>query len=234
MKIDLEKKLSSKIFKLIKTIATIGDKEGIRLYIVGGVVRDILLGVKNLDLDFLVEGDAIAFTESLNKALRGKLTIYKAFNTATLSLKGYRIDFVAARKESYKRPASYPDVEPGTLKDDLHRRDFSINAMAISVNKKDLGRLVDHCDGYKDLRKGIIRVLHEKSFVDDPTRIFRAVRFAVRFGFEIEPETKKLMKGSILGGFLGEVNRGRIKKEIELFLREKDPLKCLESFSKLI
>jgi len=105
--------------------------------------------------------------------------------------------------------------------------------MAISVNKKNFGELVDFYGGQKDLKKGVIRILHNKSFMDDPTRIFRAVRFSVRFGFKIEPHTKKLIKEAALDGLLGEVNAGRIRKEIELFLKEKNPKKCLETFSKL-
>jgi len=106
--------------------------------------------------------------------------------------------------------------------------------MAVSINKKDFGRLIDFYSGYRDLKNGIIRVLHDRSFIDDPTRIFRAVRFSVRFGFKIEPHTKALMKDAIKAGFLGEVNRGRIRKEIDLFLKEKDPLKCLRVFSGLL
>lgn len=219
---------------IIKIVGKIADESGVQAYLVGGPVRDKLLGIKNLDLDFVVEADGIRFAEALNKALKGKLTTYKAFGTATIELKGKRIDIVTARKETYKRPAAYPAVKSGKIKDDLFRRDFTINAMAIVVNKKGLGRLVDFYNGQKDLKKGLIRVLHDKSFMDDPTRIFRAVRFSVRFGFKIEPHTKRLMKEAVLDGLLGEVNAGRIRKEIELFLKEKNPKKCLDVFSKLM
>ena len=219
---------------IIEIVEKIADKLKVRAYIVGGPVRDKLLGIENLDLDFVVEADGIKFAEALNKTLKGKLTVYKAFGTATIELKGKRIDIVTARKETYKRPAAYPAVKPGRIKDDLFRRDFTINAMAIAVNKKGLGRLVDFYNGRKDLKKRLIRVLHDKSFMDDPTRIFRAVRFSVRFGFKIEPHTKKLMKEAVSDGLLGEVNAGRIRKEVESFLKEKNPKKCLDIFSKLM
>ncbi|MEK7868185.1 MAG: CCA tRNA nucleotidyltransferase [Candidatus Omnitrophota bacterium] len=219
---------------IIKIVGKIADESGVKAYIVGGSVRDKLLGMSNYDLDFVVEGDGIKFAEVLNKKLKGRLITYKAFGTATIELKGKRIDVVTARKESYKYPAAYPIVKPGAIKDDLFRRDFTINSMALAIDKKGLGRLVDFYGGQKDLTKGVIRVLHDKSFMDDPTRIFRAVRFSVRFGFKIEPHTKKLMKEAVLDGFLGEVNAGRIRKEIELFLKEKNPKKCLDVFSKLM
>ncbi len=219
---------------VIKIVGKVADELKIKAYIVGGPVRDKLLGMSNYDLDFAVEGNGIKFAEVLNKKLKGRLITYKAFGTATIELKGKRIDIVTARKESYKYPAAYPVVKPGAIKDDLFRRDFTINAMALAIDKKGLGKLVDFYGGQKDLTKGVIRVLHDKSFMDDPTRIFRAVRFSVRFGFKIEPHTKKLMKEAVLDGFLGEVNTGRIRKEIEAFLKEKNPKKCLDIFSKLM
>jgi len=218
---------------IIETVGKIADRLKVKAYIVGGPVRDKLLGIAGGDLDFVVEGDGIKFAEALNNALKGRIKIYRAFGTATIKLKGERVDVVTARKETYKYPGAYPDVKPGTIKDDLFRRDFTINAMAMSMNKKSFGELVDFYGGKKDLKKGIIRVLHDKSFIDDPTRIFRAVRFSVRFGFKIELHTKKLIKGALLDGLLREVNTGRIRKEIELLLKEKKPRRCLELFSKL-
>jgi len=219
---------------IIEIVGKLADELKVKAYIVGGPVRDKLLGIKNYDLDFVVEEDGIKFAEALNKALKGKLTIYKAFGTATIAIKGKRVDIVTSRKETYKHPAAYPAIKHGNIKDDLFRRDFTINAMAISVNKKNFGELVDFYGGQKDLKKGVIRVLHDKSFMDDPTRIFRAVRFSVRFGFKIEPHTKRLIKEAVLDGLLREVNAGRIRKEIEAFLKEKNTKKCLDAFSKLI
>lgn len=234
MKIDLTKKFPKKILSIIKLVGDVADREGFPVYIVGGPVRDLLLGVSNYDLDFVAEGKGIEFAEILNASLKGRLKIHQAFKTATIERKDCRIDIATARSESYKRPAAYPDVRPGSVKEDLFRRDFTINAMAVSINKKGFGQLVDYYGGTEDLEKGIIRAMHDRSFIDDPTRIFRAVRFSARFGFKIEPHTRALMKKAVLGGFLGEVNRGRIKKEVELFLNEKKPLECLRAFSNLI
>lgn len=234
MKINLSKKFPRKIFDIIKIVGETANKENFSVYIVGGLVRDILLKVANYDLDFVVEGDGIKFAEMLNKNLKGNLKTHRAFKTATIAYRNFRIDVSSARSESYEKPAAYPDVQPGTIKQDLFRRDFTINAMAVSINKKDFGKLIDFYNGFKDLKKGLIRVMHDNSFIDDPTRILRAVRFSTRFGFKIESHTKALIKKAILAGFLGDVNRGRIRKEIELFLKEEEPLKCLETFSSLI
>ena len=219
---------------IINIVGKIADDLKVKAYIVGGPVRDKLLGMPNSDLDFVVEGDGIKFAGALNKKLKGKLTVYRAFGTATIKIKGKRIDIVTARKEIYACPAAYPAIKPVTIKDDLFRRDFTINAMAIAVNRKDFGKLVDFYNGRKDLKKGIIRVMHDKSFMDDPTRIFRAVRFAARFNFKIEPHTKKLIKEAVLDRLLAEVNTGRIRKEIELMLKEKNLKKCLDVFGKLL
>lgn len=234
MKVDLAGKFPQGILGIIKLAGKIADTKGIAIYIVGGVVRDILLGMPNYDLDFVVEGDAIEFSGILNGALKGDLKVHRAFGTATINYNNHRIDIVTARSESYKKPAAYPEVEPGTIKEDLFRRDFTINAMAISINDKGFGDVVDFYSGLKDLKKKAIRVMHPRSFIDDPTRVFRAVRFSARFGFKIEPHTKSLIKEAVSEGLLGEVNRGRINKEIELFLKEEQPLKCLKAFYNLI
>ena len=234
MKINLNKKFPKKIFNIVKLIGKIADREKVPIYIVGGIVRDLFLKVSNYDLDFVVEGDGIKFARILNRELKGNLKVHCAFKTATIIYRDNRIDIVTARKELYKKPAAYPNVKLGTMKEDLFRRDFSINAMAVAINKKNFGKLIDFYNGLKDLKKGLVRSMHDKSFVDDPTRIFRAVRFSTRFNFKIEPHTKKLIKEAIINGLLGKVNKGRIRKEIELFLDEKKPLKCLRTFSNLV
>lgn len=234
MKIDIAKKFSKDSLRMIKAVGKAADRDKISAYIVGGPVRDVFLSVKNHDLDFVVEGDAIRFARRLNSGLRGSLNIHKPFGTATISFKDSRIDIVTAREETYKRPAAYPDVKPATIKEDLFRRDFTVNAMAISVNSKNFGGLVDLYGGRNDLKKKVIRIMHDKSFIDDPTRIFRAVRFSVRLGFRIEPHTRKLIKDAVSQGLVGEVNRGRVKKEIEILLKEKYPVKCIKALSNLI
>jgi len=234
MKIDLSKRFPARIFNIIKAVGKTADTKGLSIFLVGGTVRDILLRVKNYDLDFVIEGDALNLARILNRSFKGSLKQHRAFGTATITYRDVRLDIATARQESYKRPAAYPDVRPAAIKEDLFRRDFTINAMAVSINRKGFGEIIDFYGGSKDLKKGIIRAMHERSFIDDPTRIFRGVRFAVRFDFKIERRTKKLMKEAILEGYLGEVNRNRVRKEIELFLNEKRPWKCLEAFSNLI
>jgi tRNA nucleotidyltransferase (CCA-adding enzyme) len=151
------------------------------------------------------------------------------FGTCSLALKGkIKIDFTTARREAYERPAALPKVEPSSLKDDLARRDFTINAMAVSLNREDFGRLIDFFGGRKDLAVGIIRVMHDKSFIDDPTRIFRAVRFENRFGFAIDRRTYKLIESAINKGMLGRLSGYRIKKELLLTSRERNAHKIAE------
>lgn len=234
MILDLERKYPENIFNVIKAISIYADEENAPVYIVGGPVRDMFLNQLNCDLDFVVEGDGIKFSEFLHSRLKAKIKIYRAFRTATLDIRGVKVDVVTARREIYKKPAAYPTVEPADIKADLFRRDFTINAMAVGLNHRNFGRLVDFYKGYDDIKNKTIRIMHDKSFEDDPTRIFRAVRFAVRLGFGIECGTKRLMKAAVLNGYLGRVNKGRISKEMDAFLREKDPKECLRVLSKII
>lgn len=195
---DCLNRIDKRILKIIRDIGRFADRQGLRAYIVGGVVRDMILGRKNLDIDIVTEGPAIPFARSVAEATRAKITVYPQFGTATLQWPfGLRLDFVAARQESYPHPGALPRVRPGTLNDDLFRRDFTINAMAIGLNRDRWGQLVDEFGGLPDLRKKKIRVLHERSFIDDPTRILRAVRFEQRLRFHIEPRTLGLLKQSI-------------------------------------
>lgn len=200
---------------------------GCAAFLVGGTVRDMVLGVKNLDLDIVVEGppdrcgdisragDAIKLGEKLLEKFGGALVVHRQFGTCTLvTKKGLKIDLATARKEIYARPAALPTVEFSSLKDDLARRDFTINSMAVSINKDDFGRLIDLCGGKSDLERGIIRVMHDKSFIDDPTRIFRARRFASRLGFSIEPHTLGLMRSAVKKGMLAKLSKYRINKEL--------------------
>lgn len=199
-------------------------KKSIPIYIVGGTLRDILLGFKVKDLDLVVETSVdkfLEYIESLNK--KGRLL--KRFYTFKLTLSNNdieHIDIAIARKEIYPKPGALPLVEPGTIREDLYRRDFTINALAIPVypNKK-IGDILDPLGGTRDLEDKLIRVLHDKSFIDDPTRIFRAVRFSVRLGFNIEPHTYSLIESAIKNGALKTVGIARVKKEIELCKKEE-------------
>ena len=214
---------------LINLAGDTAARKNMRVYLVGGFVRDLLLGVPNLDLDIVVEGDGISFAEDVAAELGSKLIRHHAFGTATI-LSGHhlKIDVATARKESYARPAQLPAVRPGSLKDDLFRRDFTINAMAVGINPGDFGRIFDFFGGIRDLKHKKVRVLHALSFIDDPTRILRAVRFEQRYGFHIEPGTLKYLLGAAKRGMLEVVGPQRMRDELILMLKEKEPIRALE------
>jgi len=214
---EIERYFSPQVLRIFKNTAKLADECGYKIYIVGGTVRDIILGRNSGDIDIAVEGDAIR----LGRVIVGRLlpgacfVSYKSFGTCSINIKkGLKLDLAMARKEIYKRPGAMPTVKPGSLEDDLKRRDFTINAMAVSINDKDFGRLFDPFSGMRDLKNGVIRVMHDASFIDDPTRILRALRFALRFAFRIEPGTKRLMKSALETKALETVSSGRIEKEI--------------------
>lgn len=199
---------------------------GVRAYAVGGVVRDALLGRPFPgDVDLTVEGDGIAAAEALAAALGGEVASRSAFGTARLQLPGLEVDVVTARRERYARPGALPTVEPGSLEDDLRRRDFTINAMAAALWPAAFGALHDPCGGRDDLRAGVVRVLHRDSFHDDPTRTVRAVRYGTRLAFTIEAETAALLREAApeLAGLSGT----RRWHELQRCLQEDRPdLQC--------
>lgn len=219
-------KLPKEIQGLIGLVSQLAVHKGMPVYLVGGFVRDLILGVKNLDLDIVVEGDGISFAEDLAVILKAKLLRHKRFKTATV-IPGaqLKIDIASARKEFYPEPAHLPVVENSTLKDDHFRRDFTINAMAISIAAENFGRLIDFFGGEEDLRRKKIRILHDLSFIDDPTRILRAVRFEKRYDFRIEPKTLGLIKRAVRLKMLDKVQPQRIRDELMLMLEEERPVK---------
>lgn len=191
---------------------------------VGGVVRDLLLGQKTVDLDIVVEGEGIPFAQDLAGRLQARLKSHERFGTATLIFPdGLRVDVATARTEVYDRPAALPRVTPGSIRDDMGRRDFTINAMAASLMPGEFGRLLDDFRGLRDLREGRIRVLHEKSFLDDPTRIFRAVRFESRLGFRIVRSTRALIDEALSLRILDGLEDYRVATELRLILEEPEP-----------
>jgi tRNA nucleotidyltransferase (CCA-adding enzyme) len=193
------------------------------VYLVGGTVRDILLGEPNFDVDIAVEGDAIALARALAKALDGRVRAHEKFGTAVV-LYGddQRVDVVTARTEFYDAPAALPTVEHAAIREDLFRRDFTINAMAVSLKGEDRGRLVDPFGGRRDLEAGTLRVLHNLSFIDDPTRIFRAVRYENRYGFRMDEHTARLARGCIEMGLVGDLSSTRLREELIALLEEGD------------
>uniref|UniRef100_A0A7V4WJK8 CBS domain-containing protein n=1 Tax=Candidatus Caldatribacterium saccharofermentans TaxID=1454753 RepID=A0A7V4WJK8_9BACT len=208
---------------LLEQVAETAKRAGVKVYLVGGVVRDIILGVPNEDLDLVVEGDAIAFARLLGNRFRGKVVPYPPFGTAILFLPdGKRIDLASARHEFYAFPGASPQVEYANLRRDLFRRDFTVNAMAISLHPDNWGELFDFFGGLKDLEKGVLRVLHPLSFVEDPARAIRAVRFEGKYGFSIEPFTLSLLQQTVRESFLMKIKPDRLKEELSLILALPD------------
>jgi tRNA nucleotidyltransferase (CCA-adding enzyme) len=201
-------------------VATLGERaEGI--YLVGGTVRDILLGEENFDVDIAVEGDAIALARDLAAALGGRVTPHAKFGTAVVQYgDGERIDVVTTRTEFYDSPGALPTVERAGLREDLFRRDFTLNAMAASLKPADFGRLVDPFGGREDLAAGVLRVLHNLSFIDDPTRIFRAIRYEARYGLRLEEHSARLARGTIEMGLVGDLSSARLRDELVALLED--------------
>ncbi|MDD5423505.1 MAG: CBS domain-containing protein, partial [Candidatus Omnitrophica bacterium] len=236
--VNMSKKMSAllpgEIMTLLGKIGRKANSLGYGAFCVGGLVRDLMLGVKNLDLDIVVEGAAIELGRVLARDLKASLVAHRRFGTCSVITKGrLKIDLATARKEVYERPAALPTVEFSSLKNDLVRRDFTINAMAISLNKASFGRLVDFFSGEADLARGRIRVMHDGSFIDDPTRIFRAVRFEQRFGFIIDSHTEDLIKHAISLEMFDKVEPQRIRDEVVLILKEEEPFKALRRMAEL-
>jgi tRNA nucleotidyltransferase (CCA-adding enzyme) len=191
------------------------------VYLVGGTVRDILLGEPSFDVDIAVEGDAIALAQALADALDGRVRAHEKFGTAVVVYcDGERVDVVTARTEFYDAPAALPAVEHASIREDLFRRDFTINAMAVSLKGSDYGRLVDPFGGRSDLEEKRIRVLHNLSFIDDPTRIFRAIRYENRYGFRMDEHTLRLARGTIEMGLVGDLSSARLRDELVALLEE--------------
>ncbi len=228
-------KLPQGIKDLISLASELAYSNNMSVYLVGGFVRDLILRVKNLDLDIAVEGEGIKFAEILSGKLNADLIRHRRFGTATIMLKKHlKVDVATARREYYPEAAHLPEVICGVLKDDLMRRDFTINAMAISINRQDFGRFIDCFGGKQDLADKKIRILHKLSFIDDPTRILRAVRFEQRYNFKIEQETLKLLREANELKMLEKVSRERLRDELILILKEVRPLKPLNRIKGLI
>lgn len=242
----ISRALPSKLAELLRFSGRIAQSMGYRAFAVGGFVRDLMLGAENYDIDLVIEGDAIAFAKKLAGELCGIYVYHKRFGTGTVfipcphgipeskSSQGRcKIDIAMTRTEVYEQPAALPTVKFGPLENDLYRRDFTINAMALSLSRGSFGRLVDPFNGKKDLKEGNIRVLHDLSFVDDPTRIFRAVRFEQRLDFSIEPHTEDLIKKAVGLKMVDRTQKQRIREELIALLSEEDPLKAVRRLADL-
>jgi tRNA nucleotidyltransferase (CCA-adding enzyme) len=222
-------RLPEEVYQLLIRAGELAADKGYRVYAIGGFVRDILLHRPNLDIDLVVEGDGIDYARYLVEHLGGRIRPHKKFGTAVVVLPdGQRVDVATARLEYYEHPAALPTVELSSIKMDLFRRDFSINSLAIQLNPERLGRLVDFFGGEKDIKEGVIRVLHSLSFVEDPTRILRAMRFEQRFSFRIGAQTQRLIKNAMHLDMFNKLSGSRLFQEFRLMLEEEAPLVCLK------
>jgi len=228
---EIENRLSAELVGFMQSAGAIADYQGQHLYLVGGVIRDLLLGRTTSDLDLVTEGDAINLSQQLANITQGKITVHSRFNTAKLGWGKWSIDIATARSETYDRPGALPRVKPGSLADDLFRRDFTINTMAIHLNPGRYGELIDLYRGRDDLERKLVRILHEKSFTDDATRIWRGLRYEQRLGFRIEPDTLKLLERDI--PMLDTISGDRIRYELEMILKEEYPEKVLRRADEL-
>jgi tRNA nucleotidyltransferase (CCA-adding enzyme) len=211
---------SPRLTPVLEAVASLGDgADGD--YLVGGTVRDFLLGEEGFDVDIAVEGDAIAFAYALAQALGGRATPHRRFGPAVISHgEGEHVDVVTTRTEFYDAPGALPTVERAGLREDLFRRDFTINAMAASLAPRDFGRLVDPHGGRADLAAGIVRVLHNLSFIEDPTRIFRGIRYEARFGFRFDEHSAGLLRSCIDLGLVGDLGSSRLRDVLDTQLEE--------------
>ena len=224
----IEAALPEPLLDLLRQASDLAQEMNYPLYVVGGFVRDLLLGEPNLDMDLVVEGDAIRLARRLARRAGARSRSHKRFGTAKIILEGLEekysipsLDFASARLEFYAHSAALPEVESSSIKADLHRRDFTINTLAIRLDSDYYGRLLDFYGGERDLNEGLIRVLHSLSFIEDPTRILRAARFEQRLGFTIEPRTEELIETAL--PMLSRVSGERIRHELYLILRERQP-----------
>ncbi len=227
----IEKQLPTELVNFMKVAGEVAHNQKQSLYLVGGVVRDLLLGEANFDLDLVVEGDAINLAHQLTQINQGKITTHPRFNTAKLQWNKWSVDLATARSETYAKPGALPSVKPSSIDNDLSRRDFTINTMAICLNPNCYGELIDRYGGMDDLERKLIRILHEKSFTDDATRIWRGLRYEQRLDFQLEPATLQLLKRDT--PMLDTTSSDRIRHELELVLKEKYPEKVLRRAEEL-
>ncbi len=234
----LREKMESGLMAFLEQLGYLADQAEANLYAVGGCVRDLLMRKPCHDVDLSLDGDINDFVNRATRAHRiTKVVRHPRFKTATLeTASGYSIDISTTRREYYEHPGALPVVQTGSLRMDLYRRDFTINSLAVALNPGNFGELIDYYRGYQDIRDGYIRVLHNLSFVEDPTRAFRAVRFEARLGFKISKMTASLLEGAVRNNFLTSIDRRRLLHELRLILSEDDPgpaIKRLNDFGLL-
>jgi tRNA nucleotidyltransferase (CCA-adding enzyme) len=227
----LRDRFPSEIYDLLRQAGEIADTLNCNAYLVGGFVRDLLRGEKNLDIDIVIEGDGIKFARHLGQKLGAKVRPHERFGTAKVITDGLKLDVATARTEYYESPAALPKVEMSSIKKDLYRRDFTINTLAIKLNPRDFGQLVDFFGGMRDLKEKTIRVLHNLSFVEDPTRALRALRFAERFGFRLSRHTERILKSTLRMNLFERLSGSRLFEELSLAFTESEPVRVIKRLS---
>jgi tRNA nucleotidyltransferase (CCA-adding enzyme) len=230
----MEERFPPEVRDALTIVGEVADETGFPVYLVGGIVRDLFLRVPNFDVDIVVEGDGITFAGLLANKTGGRLRTHQKFGTAVVKLpKGLKIDIATARLEYYESPAALPTVELSSIKKDLYRRDFTINTLAVRLQKKRFGELIDFFGGLRDIKEKTIRVLHNLSFVEDPTRVLRAVRFEQRFDFRISKHTQNMIKTAVAMRLFDRLTGERIYTELVLMFAEAEPIKGLKRMKEL-
>ena len=221
----MKDRLAPAYMELVRELGQVADAMGLEAFLVGGFVRDLVMDHKNEDFDVVVEGDGIAFARRFAQVHGYRVHSHAEFGTAVVIMDdGFKVDVASARFEYYASPASLPVVETSSLKMDLYRRDFTVNTMAIQINEKAFGTLIDYFGAQRDIKAKAIRVLHNLSFVEDPTRVFRAIRFEQRYGFTIGKLTSNLIKNAVKMDFFRHLSGRRLFSELKLILEEENPL----------
>ncbi len=230
---DILKRIPSSIRRVIEAGSALAVSKNYKLYIVGGAVRDYFMAERPLDVDIVVEGNGMELAEMVAEKFKYPVVKHQKFLTATVKIsQDLEVDFSTARREIYKKPAVLPDITPSTIYEDLKRRDFTINAIAIDLNNDNYLKVIDPFNGLGDIRNKVIRVLHDKSFIDDPTRAFRAIRYMTRFGFRIEDDTCSLMREAQKKGVFKELTASRVFNEIKRLLSEERPDRCVKNLER--
>ena len=230
----LRDRLPARVFERLEQAGDLAERTSVSAFVVGGFVRDLLLGRPNLDVDLVIEGDGVAYARALAGAAGGSVKSHDRFGTAIVVFPdGFKLDVATARTEYYEYPTALPTVERSSIKKDLYRRDFTINTLAIRLNAGRFGDLIDFFGGQRDLNEKTIRVLHSLSFVEDPTRVFRAVRFEQRYGFRLGKETLALIKGAVKMDLFHGLSSSRLSAELVLLLSEEEPRKIVARLGQL-
>jgi tRNA nucleotidyltransferase (CCA-adding enzyme) len=224
----IKERLPERLFKILKSVGEAADEIGCGAYVVGGIIRDLFLYRMNEDIDIVIEGDGIDFAKKYAKQVGARVHPHEKFGTAVIIFPdGFKIDVASARMEYYKFPAALPIVEMSSIKLDLFRRDFTVNTLAVQLNAAKFGILIDFFSAQKDLKEKVIRVLHNLSFVEDPTRVFRAIRFEQRFGFTIGKPTSGLIENAVKMDFFTRLSGRRVFSELRQILEEENPTQAI-------